>query len=213
MDFLKILFAGGWIGVAIMLLLIALSLTTVYLVAEHLLTVRRRDLLPDGLGDRVREALVQGNLAEARQICSQQPSFLSFVLMHGMSELEFGWSAVEKTLEEAIQEQAARQFRRIEYLSVIGNIAPMVGLLGTVTGMLMTFQQVAVSQGTAGAPQLAEGIYQALVTTVAGLIIAIPAIGAFSIFRNRIDQLVAEIAYTAQHVFSPLRRRKTNAKA
>src|SRR5690606_25043460 len=120
MGFVEILFAGGWIGVAIMLLLISLSLTTVYLVVEHLLTVRRRDLLPEGLGDRVREALIQGNLAEARQVCSQQPSFLSFVLLHGMSELEFGWSAVEKTLEEAIQEQAARQFRRIEYLSVIG---------------------------------------------------------------------------------------------
>jgi biopolymer transport protein ExbB len=116
-------------------------------------------------------------------------------------------------LEEATAEQAARQFRRIEYLSVIGNIAPMVGLLGTVTGMLMTFQQVAVSQGTAGAPQLAEGIYQALVTTVVGLIIAIPAIGAFSIYRNRLDQFVAEVAYTAQHVFSPLRRKKSGSSS
>ena len=69
-------------------------------------------------------------------------------------------------------------------------------------------QSVAATQGTASAPQLAEGIYQALVTTVGGLIVAIPSIGAFAIFRNRIDQFVAEAAYLAQHVFGPLRRGK-----
>ncbi len=67
--------------------------------------------------------------------------------------------------------------RRIEYLSVIGNIAPMVGLLGTVTGMIFAFQQVATTRGAAGAGDLAEGIYQALVTTVGGLVVAIPALG------------------------------------
>ncbi len=83
----------------------------------------------------------------------------------------------------------------------------MCGLLGTVTGMIFAFQQVAVSQGTAGASQLAAGIYSALVTTVCGLVVAIPSLGAFAIFRNRIDQLIAETAYMAQHVFSPVRRR------
>ena len=105
------------------------------------------------------------------------------------------------------REQSARLFRKIEYLSVIGNIAPMVGLLGTVIGMIMAFQEVASTQGMASAPQLAQGIYQALITTVGGLIVAIPAIGAFAIFRNRIDQFVAEAAFSAQNVFAPLRRK------
>ena len=132
---------------------------------------------------------------------------LAFVLLHGISELEFGWNSVEKSLEDALAEQSARLFRKIEYLSVIGNIAPMVGLLGTVIGMIFAFQQVAATQGLASAPQLAQGIYQALVTTVGGLLVAIPSIGAFAIFRNQIDQFVAEAAYTAQHVFTPLRRK------
>ena len=85
----------------------------------------------------------------------------------------------------------------------------MVGLLGTVIGMIFAFQNVASAPpGGATAPDLAEGIYQALVTTVGGLIVAIPALAAFAIFRNRIDQFVAEAAYMAQHVFSPLRRKK-----
>jgi biopolymer transport protein ExbB len=114
-------------------------------------------------------------------------------------------------MEDATAEQAARLFRRIEYLSVIGNIAPMVGLLGTVTGMLLAFKQVADTEGSAGAAQLAGGIYQALVTTVTGLIIAIPALGAFALFRSRVDQLVAEAAYAALHALSPLKQRDASA--
>jgi biopolymer transport protein ExbB len=87
----------------------------------------------------------------------------------------------------------------------------MVGLLGTVTGMIFAFQQVAATQGAAGAGDLAVGIYQALVTTVGGLIIAIPSLGAFAVFRNWIDELVAEAAYIAQQVFTPLKRRKRQA--
>ena len=75
--------------------------------------------------------------------------------------------------------------RRIEYLSVIGSIAPMVGLLGTATGMIFAFQQVASARGAAGAGYLAEEIYQALVTTVGGLIVAIPSLATSAECRNR----------------------------
>ena len=202
-----IIFSGGIVGAIIIVVLLALSLTAAYLIFDHLYTIRRKDLMPEGLGEQVRQSLIKGDVAAAQQACNAQPSLLSFVLLHGMSELEFGWSSVEKSLEDALAEQSARLFRKIEYLSVIGNIAPMVGLLGTVIGMILAFQQVAATQGLASAPQLAQGIYQALVTTVGGLIVAIPSIGAFAIFRNRIDQFVAEAAYMAQHVFTPLRRK------
>src|SRR5204862_5694787 len=106
-------------------------------------------------------------------------------------------------------EQSARLFRKLEFMSVIGNIAPMLGLLGTVTGMLFAFYEIAQQKGTAGAADLAVGIYQALVTTVVGLIIAIPSLGAFAFFRNRIDQIMAEAASAANHAFTPLRKKKS----
>ena len=187
-SFFAILFSGGVTGFIIVMILIALSIYSAYLIVEQI-------------------------LRGARQACQDNPSLLSFVLMHGIAELEFGWNAVEKTLEDSLAEQAARMFRKIEYLSVIGNIAPMIGLLGTVIGMILAFQNVASTQGTASAPQLAEGIYQALVTTVGGLIVAIPSIGAFAIFRNRIDQFIAEAAHISQHVFTPLRRRAKKGSA
>ena len=202
-----IIFSGGYVGAIMIFILLGLSLTAAYLIFDHLMTIRRKDLMPEGLGEQVRQSLMAGDVTAAQAACNAQPSLLSFVLLHGISELEFGWNSVEKSLEDALAEQSARLFRKIEYLSVIGNIAPMVGLLGTVIGMIVAFQQVAATQGLASAPQLAQGIYQALVTTVGGLIVAIPSIGAFAIFRNQIDQYVAEAAYSAQHVFTPLRRK------
>ena len=212
-SFFQIVFSGGWIGTVIVLTLVALSITAAALTIEHAMTIREKVLIPDGLSERVREQLGGGNLVAADQICQTKPSLLSFVLRAGFAEVDGGWSAVEKALEDATAEQAARLFRKIEFLSVIGNIAPMVGLLGTVTGMILAFQEVAASQGAARASELAEGIYQALVTTVGGLVVAIPCLAAFAIFRNRVDQLVAEAAYQVQHAVAPLKRGRSRQPA
>ncbi len=208
-GFLDIVFSGGWFGVLIIFVLLGLSISAAYLIFDQLMILRRNEVIPSNLADDVRALLSQGRVAEADEMCRQRPSPLAFVIINGLSELDFGWQAMEKAMEDAVAEQAARLYRKIEYLSVIGNLAPMCGLLGTVTGMIFAFQQVAISQGTAGAADLAEGIYSALVTTVGGLIVAIPSLAAFAVFRNRIDQLIAEIAFIAQHVFTPVRRRAT----
>jgi biopolymer transport protein ExbB len=205
-GFFEILFSGGPIGVAIMLVLIGLSLTAAYLVFENMLSIRRTHIAPDGLSDQVRALVASGRISEAVQLCQANGSYLAWVMQYGLSEVDGGWPEIEKAMEDASAEQAARLFRKIEYLAVLGNIAPMVGLLGTVVGMLVAFKEVADSEGNAGAAQLAEGIYQALVTTVVGLIIAIPSLGAFAIFRNRVDQFVAEASYAALHGLSPLKR-------
>jgi biopolymer transport protein ExbB len=204
---LRILFSGGWVGMIIMLVLFALSLTAAYLVFEQMMLLRRAALVPDGLSSEVRKLLDHGRTGDAERMCREQPSLLAYLMLNGMSEIHHGWSAVEKALEDTSTQQAARLFRKIEYLAVIGNLAPMVGLLGTVTGMLLAFREVAASQGSAGAGDLAGGIYQALVTTVVGLIIAIPSLGAFAILRNRVDQLVAEAAFAAQQALTPIKRR------
>jgi len=206
LTFWQIIFSGGPLGIANMVVLIGLSIAALALALDDLRIVRKSRLIPDGLSEEVRDLMTAGELNRARLACKAHPSFLAAVIMQGLSEVDGGWAEIEKAMEDATAEQAARLFRRIEYLSVIGNIAPMVGLLGTVTGMLLAFKQVADTEGNAGAAQLADGIYQALVTTVAGLIIAIPSLGAFALFRSRVDQLVAEAAYAPLHALSPLKR-------
>ncbi|QDV13531.1 Biopolymer transport protein ExbB [Rosistilla oblonga] len=206
-SFWQILFSGGIVGLLIILLLFSLSLIAAFLIFDQFMALRRAEVIPEGVVEPIQKLLAERRVKEADAICRQKPSLLTFVMMSGLAEVDFGWPSVEKAMEEALAEQSARMMRRIEYLSVIGNIAPMVGLLGTVTGMIFAFQRVAISQGGAGAGDLAEGIYQALVTTVGGLIVAIPALGAFAVLRNRVDGLVAEVAYLAQHAMSGLKRR------
>jgi biopolymer transport protein ExbB len=207
LTFFQIVFSGGPLGIANMVVLIGLSIAALALAVDDLRIVRRSRLIPDELSETVRDLVAADEIGQARSACKAHPSFLAAVILHGLSEIDGGWAEIEKAMEDATAEQAARLFRRIEYLNVIGNIAPMVGLLGTVTGMLLAFKEVADTEGNAGAAQLADGIYQALVTTVAGLIIAIPSLGAFALFRSRVDQLVAEAAYAALHALSPLKQR------
>jgi len=212
-GFFDIVFSGGLTGFLIVLLLLGLSICAAALVIEHIMSIRAAVLMPAGLAEQVQTQLLTGSAADADALCRQNPSFLAFVLQAGIGEVDGGWSAVEKAMEDAAAEQSARLFRKIEYLSVIANIAPMVGLLGTVIGMIFAFQEVAATQGQARAADLATGIYQALVTTVGGLLVAIPTLAAFAIFRNRVDQLVAEGSYMAQHVFAPLKRRRNQRRA
>jgi biopolymer transport protein ExbB len=207
LTFFQIVFSGGPLGIANMLVLIALSIAALALAIDNVLLVRKSAVIPPELAEEVRDLTSGGDLPQAAAACRSQPSFLASVLIQGLAGADGGWPEIEKGMEDATAEQAARLFRRIEYLSVIGNIAPMVGLLGTVTGMLLAFKQVADTEGHAGAAQLADGIYQALVTTVVGLIIAIPSLGAFALLRSRVDQLVAEAAYAALHALAPLKQR------
>ncbi len=211
-GFFEIVFSGGVTGFLIVMLLLVLSITLVALIIEHLFSLRGHNLLPPGLAEDVQKRLLAGDVSGATAACKAKPSFLGFVLQAGIAETDGGWNAVEKAMEDAAAEQSAKLFRKIDYLSVIANIAPMVGLLGTVFGMIFAFQEVANTEGSARAADLATGIYQALVTTVGGLLVAIPALAAFAIFRNQIDRLVADGTHLAQQVFLPLKRRRSQRK-
>ena len=197
----QLLDAGGYIG----LVIVALSIAMVALVVEHLLSIRRGALMPAGLAEGVRPLIAAGKYTEGRQLCQARTSFLGQILTEGLAEVPLGYPTVEKAIEESSAEQAARLFRKIEYLSVIGTIAPMLGLLGTVWGMIIAFQEFA-NKVNPPVSELAPGIYQALVTTLLGLGVAVPALAAFAIFRNRVDELVAEAVLTAEQAFVDFKR-------
>lgn len=204
--------SGGWPGMALLGVLLVLSLAALALVVEQLVTLRTGRLAPQGLADRFRKLLERGDLAGARNAC-REGGMLGVVVEAALSEAEelsatagAAWPPVEKAMEDAAEAEAARLLRRIDYLAVIGNLAPMVGLLGTVVGMIFAFREVAATQGAATAGELASGIYQALVTTVGGLLVAIPSLGAFAVLRNRVDAIAAEVTRQAEHATKPLKR-------
>lgn len=203
LDLRELLQAGGMVGY----LIVALSIVMVALIAQHLLAIRRDSLMPGGLAEEAHRFISAGQYSKAEGLCKENPSFLGYVIHSGLKEVEIGYHEVEKALEDSSAEQSARLFRKIEYLNVIGTIAPMLGLLGTVWGMIQSFMQFA-AEANPQVSELAPGIYKALVTTLLGLGVAIPALAAFALFRNRIDELVAETSLIAEHVFSGYKRRQ-----
>ena len=211
-TFWSLIQASGMIGYTIILL----SLIAVALMIEYALSIRRTVLMPPGFADDVLKLLMQGQPNVALQKCQNDPSALAQVLYAGMTQYEFGLDAVERSAEEATAEQASRLYRKVEYLNMIGNIAPMLGLLGTVVGMVIAFQQIAGAEagGQGRAAEFAEGIYLALVTTVQGLLVAIPCVAAHSLFSNRIATLISETTYVAEQVLHPIKKsllRKRNS--
>jgi len=187
-------------------IIILLSLIAVALIIEYALSIRRSMLMPPGFADEVLKLLVQNQAGVAMQKCKDDPSALAQVLYAGMTQYEFGWESIEKSAEEATAEQASRLYRKVEYLHVIGNIAPMLGLLGTVVGMVMAFQNIADTSGFGRASELAEGIYLALITTIQGLVVAIPCLAAHSFFGNRIASLISETTFVAEQVLQPIKK-------
>lgn len=205
-DIRDLLKGGGLVGYSIVALMAAMSVAMLALIVEHIISIRRTSLMPAGLAEEVHRCLSDNNTQQARQQCKLNPSFLGQVLDAGLVEVKLGYAAVEKGMEDAATEQSARLFRKIEYLNVIGTLAPMLGLMGTVWGMILAFVQFE-HKANPQVADLAPGIYKALITTLMGLAIAVPALASFALFRNRIDGLVAESSLMAEHVFADFKHK------
>lgn len=211
--------SGGVPGMVLLGVLLLLSLAAVSLTIEQFATLRSNRLAPDGLASRIRKLLQTGDLAGAKQECGRG-GMLGTVVTAALNEAndlaastEPAWPAIEKAMEDAAEMEAARLTRRVDYLALIGSLAPMVGLLGTVVGMIFAFREVAATQGAATAGELASGIYQALVTTVGGLIVAIPSVAAYFVLRSRIEALSAEVTSQAADATRPLKQALSSGTA
>ena len=191
---LKFITDGGVIGY----LLILLSVVALVLVVIHAVQIRKSQLVPEEQIDDLQELLARGSSEEALEYCLQpvNDSFLTRVLAPGLTRFlrsPFGAFEIKTAIEDAGAEQTERLYRSTDALGVIGAIAPLLGLLGTVYGMISAFSTIG---GGGGGPtnheQLAANISLALVTTMQGLIVAIPCVMLYSYFRNRMDAIAAD---------------------
>jgi biopolymer transport protein ExbB len=200
---------GGIVG----LLIILLSMISLGFIVEHFLTIRKSTLMPEPVIEELDELIGQGQIDQAIEACHahESQSLVSQVILAGLERYkgsEFGFAEYKAACEEAGEDQTGRLYRKTEVLGLIGSIAPMLGLTGTVLGMIRAFNMIASEGGMAKPEQLAGGIGQALVTTLLGLVVAIPTMVAFSFFRNKIDSIVAEAGKRIEQIMMPLGRRK-----
>ena len=180
---------GGWI---VWFILGPLSVATVSLAIARLLSIRPSVLLPEMEENQLAAMLAAGQGRQALEFLAKRRSFLAEVVSAGLRHVPHGNAAAIRAAEEVAEQQTVRLFRKIEMLNVIGNIAPMIGLFGTVYGMIMSFQKMAAaSQAQRPVEAAADGIRTALVTTFWGLLVGIPALCMYAVFRNKIEALVS----------------------
>ena len=180
---------GGWI---VWVILVPLSVVTIVLAVGHILSIRASVLLPEMEQSQLGALLDSGQGKRALEFLADKDSFLAELMRAGLKHSGAGSAAAIRAAEEMAEQQTVRLFRKVEVLHIIGNIAPMIGLFGTVYGMIMSFQQMAAASITQRPVEVAAGgIRTALVTTFWGLLVGIPALCVYALFRSKIEALAA----------------------
>ncbi len=193
---------GKALGIGYSAIFLGLSFTLVALFVMNLLTARRDNVCPVHLVEGFESHLNEKQYQEAYEMAKADDSFLGQVLSAGLGKLSSGYSQTIEAMQEVGEEENMKLEHRLSYMALIGTISPMVGLFGTVHGMIDSFQIIAFGTGTPEPAKLAEGISTALFTTLLGLAIAIPAIAAYNILKNRVARLVLEVGILSESLMS-----------
>ena len=186
--------ASGLIGVVIL----GMSVYLIALIVWMSMQYRKSVAVPEGLVREVTELLAQKNYTEAYQRLAADTSFFARVLAAGVRKLPSGLSPALRAMELANDDASMEMEHRTTYLATVGTLGPMIGLVGTVYGMIRSFQVIATAGSSPQASQLAAGISTALFATLEGIALSIPAIYFFALFRNRIARLSLEVSMAAE---------------
>jgi len=194
-SLIDLIMAGGAIGFVIMLL----SLVAMALAIFHIFQIREAALAPQGIVDELHRLLTKHNVDGAIAYCDEPENhtFLASVMSAGLLRYKrspFGSLELKSALEDAGRDQIAKLYRSTDGMALVATIAPMLGLLGTVVGINGAFSTISTAEGVGRSDALAGDISLALVTTIMGLILAIPTTAAVTYFRNRIDSLACDVA-------------------
>lgn len=192
--------ASGWYG----LVLLILSFIMVAVIMMNVLQVRRDVLMPPDFIELFEEKINAKDYQAAYEVSRADDSFIARVLTNGLSKLNRGYEEAIEGMQEIGEEENMTLEHRISYLALIGAIAPMIGLMGTVAGMIQSFQTIATSTTSPKPADLAEGISKALFTTLEGLVVAIPAMIGYSLLRNQVAKLVLEVGIVSEGLMSKL---------
>lgn len=180
---------GGAIGWVIILL----SVVSMTLIIENMISLNRDKLIPPGALTTLEGMFDDEDYEGALQLCEAEDSPLTNTLSPALARMDGGYEAMLDALIESGDEQATYLGQKISYLSLIAGISPMLGLFGTVWGMIVAFDTIRQTGGAAKPDELAEGIMLALVTTFLGLFVAIPTSAFYFFLRNRVSRIVIEI--------------------
>jgi biopolymer transport protein ExbB len=179
-------------------ILLLLSFVMVALIMMNVLAVRRENMLPAEFIEGFEQRLAAKDYQGAYDAAKSDDSFVARVLAAGLSKLNRGYEEAIEGMQEVGEEENMTLEHRLSYLALIGTVAPMIGLMGTVYGMILSFEEIAGSPTSPKPSDLAKGISTALFTTLEGLTVAIPAMVFYSILKNRGAKFVLEVGMVSE---------------
>jgi len=190
--------AGTWLGEVfikggpVMWPILLVSILALAICLERGIALRQENVIDQDFTAEVRRLSTKGDLELAQKICQDNQSSMARILKAGLTRASHGILEIERAIEAAGAREAAQMEANLRGLGVCANLAPLLGLLGTVTGMINAFN--VISQSGTGNPHLvASGIAEALITTATGLIVGIPALALYHYFRGRVDRFIFQM--------------------
>ncbi|MCC5829853.1 MAG: MotA/TolQ/ExbB proton channel family protein [Phycisphaeraceae bacterium] len=203
--FQRFFISADILGTIIIWTLLLLSAVTVAFIIKLLLDYRQATLIPPETVEQLEMMLQEKRYREAIEAAGNDSSYLGKLVSAGLNEASNGYPAMERAIQEVADAETTKMLRPVEVLNVIGNISPMMGLFGTVYGMILAFQKLVELGGQPDPAELAGGISTALVTTFWGLVVAMPALLFYAVIRNKLDATTTEGMMTAEGLIRPFK--------
>ncbi|OGU70476.1 MAG: biopolymer transporter [Ignavibacteria bacterium RIFCSPLOWO2_12_FULL_56_21] len=192
-------------GGAVMWPILLTSVIGAVVIIERWLVLRRARVDAGQFLMRLRSVMKRGELREAVDFCSKTDAPLARILKRGLTTYPEGHDRVREAIENAGKEEAFKLEERMSVLANVAGIAPLLGFLGTVTGMIGAFRTIEQLSGTASPADLAGGIWEALLTTAFGLFVGIPAYGFYNYFLSRVNRFVFELEHGSEEFLDLVR--------
>ena len=193
MALISLIFQGGYMMIPILLL----SLAAVYVYVERIRTVGRAAKTPAGFMDNIKKLVGDGDLSGAKVLCQQSDTPIGRMIGKGLSRIGSPLKNIEVSIENMGRIEIYKLEKNLSLLATISGAAPMIGFLGTVTGMIRAFISIAQEEGAVSPKLLSAGIYEAMITTAAGLFVGIIAYLGYNYLVTRVQKVVHNMEYTS----------------
>lgn len=197
-----------WEGGVLMFPIMAVSIVAVAITLERFYTLRRATIDTREFMDAMRTVLRQNRVQEAIAICDETDAPVARIMKAGILKHNRSKEDIREAIEDAGHLEIPRLERYMSALATCANIAPLLGLLGTVQGMIKAFAQIQHKQGQVNPSDLAEGIGNALITTAAGLTVAIPALVVYNYFVTRVENMILEMEISSSELVELLTKHR-----
>jgi biopolymer transport protein ExbB len=192
-SFWELTLAGG----PLMIPLLICSIIAIYIFVERILTINKANVSSDAFMGRIKELVLKGDINGAKILCSQHDTPVARMIEKGVTRIGSPLKNIEASIENVAKIEVFRLEKNLSVLATIAGAAPMIGFLGTVVGMVSAFIAIAQEEGSVSPKLLADGIYTAMITTVAGLVVGIIAYLGYNYLVTRVSKVVHKMEYSS----------------